>query len=81
MIRICPKAFPLAVNMSDVAPMSEAASVRKFSLSNTANAAAIRTTEHVHSAISKGVKYFSAFFRTCMYSSIKITSADTSSKT
>ena len=56
MMRICPKAFPLAVNMSDVAPMSEAASVRKFSLSNTANAAAIRTTEHVHNAISKGVK-------------------------
>ena len=56
MMRICPSALPFAVKMSDVAPISEAASVRKFSLSNTANAAAIRTTEHVHKAISKGVK-------------------------
>ena len=51
-MRNWPNGWPLALKMSDVAPIREAASVKKFSLSKTKKETRISATENPQTAIS-----------------------------
>ena len=53
----CPKGFHLALKISEVTPISEAISVRKFCLSNSAKETAMNKTEQHHKTISPFEKY------------------------
>ena len=61
-ISACPTGFPLAQNIRDVTPISDAASVRKFARSKIRNAKTVNTTETLHSNISDFVKQRIRFF-------------------
>ena len=61
-IRSCPTGFPLALKISEVTPIKDAAKVRWFSLSKIQKDSTISATEEHHSAISVFVKYRIADF-------------------
>ena len=62
-ISTCPIGFPLALNIRDVTPTSEAISVKKLPLSNIANESIMERQEQLHKISSDLVKYDVVFFK------------------
>ena len=56
MMSTCPTGLPLAQKMREVTPMSEAARVRKLTLSQMQNAMTMSATEQIQRASSALVK-------------------------